>query len=184
MVKTLQVDLGVITLPELTTGWYRDVITGQYYYYDAPTRRWFIYSAGALYPLATRWTTAPKSVEMTPGDTLRIEVSFSYRGPAFGGRLYGAIGQRGAFDSFDEILKNSKSLSLPESGTFRSYSNYLDIAVTSAISAGQYAIYAKITDGVSLVLGQTLSDYLENAVRVVGVEAEFSDFSIADYRKV
>lgn len=184
MIKTLQIDLGVVTLPRLNTGWYKDVITGQYYYYDAPSRIWYIYSAGALTPLATRWSVGPKTVEVASGDTLRIEVSFSYRGPAFSGRLYGSVGQRGALDSFDEILYSSRSMSLPESSSIRSYSNYVDVSITTAISAGIYAVYAKITDGISLVLGQTLSDYLDRAVRVVGVEAEFSDFTIADYRKV
>lgn len=184
-IKTLQLNLDP---PPFATGWYRDTATGQYYYYDAQADQWYVYAAGYLYPAAFyppgNWEPAPKKVTVSRGDTLRIIVTFKYVGPAFSGNLYGAIGQNQA-GTFDEILNRSLSLSIPEYTTPTTPSiPDTDIPITSAISAGTYAIYAKITDGIGLDVGKTISKYLENAVEVVGVEPEFSEFSITDYAKV
>ena len=144
------------------------------------------YSAAQLQPLATRWVAAPKTVDVSTGDTLRIVVDLYYRGPAFSGQLYGAIGQRWlGSDTFDEILNSQIALTIPQcTAITRISGKAVTIPISSALAAGTYAIYAKITDGVSLILDQTLTSYYENAVRVVGVTPEFSQFVIDDYVKV
>ena len=57
---------------------------------------------------------AGEKIELTFGDTLRVNVSFGYRGLAQTVTLYGAIGNRGFF-GFDEILHNGANIELPES---------------------------------------------------------------------
>lgn len=144
------------------------------------------YMAAQLQPLATRWVSAPKTVDVATGDTLRIVVDFYYRGPAFSGQLYGAIGQRWlGSDVFDEILNSQVALTIPQcTAITRITGKAVTVPITSAISAGTYAIYAKIVNGIGVILDQTLTSYYENAVRVVGVTPEFSQFVIDDYVKV
>ena len=171
-------------------GYYYEPATGYYWYiYTDPATglthcyRYDVSAAAYVYALSTRWVTAPKTIELTVGDKLRIYADFYYVGSAFSGKLYGAIGQKGVGGSFDEILNSSVSLSLPKCDSSTRFTDkYVDISITSAIAAGTYAIYIKITDGISLVLDKTLSSYYENAVKIVGVEPTFTEFSI-DFEK-
>ena len=176
----------------VATGYYYEPATGYFWYiYTDPVTglinyyRYDVSAAAYVYALSTRWVVAPKTITLIVGDKLRIYADFYYVGPAFSGKLYGAIGQKGTFDSFDEILNNSIALSLPKCDSSTRFTDkYVEIPITSAIAAGTYAIYIKITDGVDLELDKTLSSYYENAVKVVGVEPEFTEFKITDFVKV
>jgi len=176
MLKTLQLNLGTLADPPgYTTGWYRDPMTGQYYYYAAETKQWYIQTAGLLYPLTIAWETAPKVVDIAAGDTLRIEYSYKYSGPAVTVTEYAAIGYKVA-GILDEIVTKSKSRSLSESATPKSYTGYLDLVMPTPADIKWNDIYAKVTGG-----GKELGLGYENALDVVAVEAEFSEFTITDY---
>ncbi len=90
---------------------------------------------------------AGEKIELTYGDTLRVNVSFDYRGLAGTATLYGAIGNRGIF-GFDEILHNEVSIDLPEStADFTPCERSVDIPITSDIDPGtDYDLYCKIKE--------------------------------------
>lgn len=195
MIETLQVSElqgGVLANPNPVDGYYHEAATDTYWYiYTDPTTgithhyRYEVAAADYVYALSTRWVAAPKTIEMTVGDTLKIYADFYYVGPVFSGKLYGAIGQRAIGGIFNEVIHNSISLSLPKCDTSTRFQDkYVQIPITTALASGDYAIYIKITDGVSLELDKTLSSYYENAVRIVGVEPTFTEFAIKDYVKV
>ena len=167
--------------PATDTYWYiyTDPTTGltHYYCYD-------VSAAAYVYALSGRWVAAPKTIELTVGDKLRIYADFYYVGPAITTgddyHIHGAIGSRALADSFDEVLSDRVSLALPKCDSSTRFTDkYVDISITSAISAGLYAIYIKIIGpGLAWELDKTVSSYYENAVRVVGVEPTFTEFSI------
>ena len=132
------------------------------------------------------WIPAPYVVNVKPGDTLRIYVSFKYSGPAKTCKLHGAVGQKSVFGSFDEILvKSSDPFTLPQSDLPSTQTKTVDIPITPTIAAGKsYAIYAKLIDGISYEAGVTGSAALEDAVFVVSAEPTFSDFKIDSYAQV
>lgn len=169
-----------------TNGYYYETATGDYWYiYTDPTTglthyyRYSVSAAAYVYALSTRWVSAPKTITLTVGDKLRCYADFYYVGPAFSGKLYGAIGSRGIGDSFNEKLHNDIALSLPKCDSATRFTDkYVEIPITSAIAAGTYAVYIKIIDGVALELDKTLSSYYENAVEIVGVAPTFTGFDI------
>lgn len=87
-----------------------------------------------------------EKVELTYGETLRIDVSFDYRGSAGSATLYGAIGVRGI--GFDEKVKGEAAVDLPQSLTeFTPCQASVDIGITSAISPGtNYDLYCKLLE--------------------------------------
>ena len=96
-------------------------------------------------PVAIRAIPGEK-LELTYGETLQVNVSFDYRGPAPKATLYGAIGVRGVF--FNEILANTRDISLPPSPMeFTPGVASVDIAITSEISPGTgYDLYVKLLE--------------------------------------
>lgn len=177
--RTLQLDLGTLAdPPAYTTGWYRDPNTGQYYYYDASARQWYIYAAGYLYPLTVPKEPAPKVVDIAAGDTLRIEYSYKYSGPAMTVTEYASLGYT-ILGIYDEIVAKSKSRSLSESSTPREYSGYIDLVMPTPAETKWNDIEAKVMGG-----GKELGVNYQDALNVVTPEAEFTEFSIVDYAKV
>ncbi|GAJ12889.1 unnamed protein product, partial [marine sediment metagenome] len=79
-----------------------------------------------------------EKVELTYGDTLRVNVSFDYRGPAMETTLEGAIGEFRAFptERFIVLLKNGVEIDLPKSPDFTPCERSVDIAITSDIDPG------------------------------------------------
>ena len=185
MIRTLQLNLGTLAASAsgYTTGWYRDPDTGQYYYYDAGTKTWYTYSAGYLYPLSIAWETAPKTVNIAPGDTLRIEYSYRYEGPAVSVTEYAAIGVYG-WAGLDEKVYKSKSYSWQETSTPTKRSSSLDIVLPGNTAVNWNDIYAKVCKGSCTPGVYELGLGYEDALNIVSVEGEFTEFSIGDYAKV
>ena len=120
-------------------------------------------------------------LEVRDGDTVRMTVGYSYRGPAKTLTLYGAIGVMAVY--FDEKVNGSRQISLPESADWITRSDYVDIVINTAqISPGSgYDIYAKMMEGGSdLVISPTIYD----VITVLSVEPEFQNFQITDWTKV
>jgi len=79
-----------------------------------------------------------EKVELTYGDTLRVNVSFDYRGPAMKTTLEGAIGEYRAFptERFIVILKDGVEIDLPKSPDFTPCERSVDIGITDDIDPG------------------------------------------------
>jgi len=90
---------------------------------------------------------AGEKIELTYGDTLKVNAAFDYRGLAGSATLYGAIGNRG-WAGFDEILHNEVSINLPESpADFTPCERSVEIGITSDIDPGtDYDLYCKIKE--------------------------------------
>ena len=176
-IRTLQLSLGSLGVSQ--SGWYRDTVTGQYYYYDAVAKQWYIYAAGYLYPLEIASQPAPKTVSIAPGDTLRFEYSYRYSGPAINVTEYASIGVYGEVAHiYDEKVNKSKSRSLPESTIPTTYTGSIDIVLPTNALTDWDDIECKVYGG-SKELGLR---YI-GALNVVAVVPEFSEFAIVDYVK-
>ncbi len=179
MVKTLQLDLGVITPSQYQTGWYRDPNTGEYYYYDASVKQWYIHTAGLLVPLSIASETAPKTVDIAPGDTLRIEYSYRYSGPAVTVIEYASVGVYGSVTHiYDEKVSKSRSRSLPQTTTPTLYTGNLDIVLPTNTVSDWDDIECKVSGG-----GEELGLRYLGALNIVGLEVDFSEFTVVDYYK-
>ena len=121
------------------------------------------------------------NVQVKPGDKLRITCRYSHIGQADSQPLYAAIGNEG-WAGFDEVLHGSKTISVPEDATWDYHEEYVDITITTAISAGFYDLYAKIGGTFPKVISPSLLDVVE--VMAETPESEFGEISIIDYAKV
>ena len=135
----------------------------------------------AQYPGYTIYYPLGSVIEVRNGDTVRITVGYSYRGPAKTLTLYGAIGVQAVW--FDEKVHGSRQISLPESTNWITRSDYTDIVIdTSKIAAGTgYEIYAKMMDGSSDLV---LSPVVYDVITVLSAAAEFQNFQISSWAKV
>lgn len=178
MLRTLQLDLGTLDPPAYTTGWYRDPNTGQYYYYDAENKQWYTYAAGYLYALSVPKLPAPKVVDIALGDTLRIEYSYKYCGPAISVTEYASIGYIIAGIYTDKVIK-SESRSLPKSTIPTTYTGSLDLVMPTGAAENWNDITCKVFDG-----GKELGVTYDGALNVIGIKVEFTEFAITDYARV
>ena len=121
------------------------------------------------------------SVQVKPGDKLRITCRYSHIGQAESQTLYAAVGNSG-WAGFDEVLHGSKTISVPEDTSWNYREDYVDITITSAISPGFYDLYAKIGGAIPKVISPTLHDVVEVLAEIP--ESEFGEISITDYAKV
>ena len=134
----------------------------------------------AQYPGYALFYTMGSVIEVKNGDTVRITVGYSYRGPAKTVTLYGAIGVMAVW--FDEKVKNSKQLSLPNSTSWVTRSDYVDVVIdTTKIAPGSgYDIYTKMVEGsTDIVISPTIHD----AITVLAETAEFQNFQITSWAK-
>ncbi|GAI65000.1 unnamed protein product, partial [marine sediment metagenome] len=95
-----------------------------------------------------------EKVELIYGDTLKVNVSFDYRGLGETVTLYGAIGRSGfpgeeLLDegSFIKRLTGEQSVVLPPSLEFTPVPASVDISITTEISSGtNYDLYVKLVE--------------------------------------
>ena len=120
------------------------------------------------------------NVQVKAGDRLRVTCRYTHRGKAESQPLYASIGNAGTF-GFNEILHASKTLSVPEDAAWQTREDYVDISITTSISAGVYDLYAKIGGTIPKAISPTLQDVVE--VTEVG-NSEFGEISITNYAKV
>jgi hypothetical protein len=134
----------------------------------------------AQYPGYAMFYALGSVIEVKNGDTVRITVGYSYRGPAKTLTLYGAIGVQSVW--FDEKVVGSRQISLPVSSSWVTRSDYVDVVIdTTKISAGTgYDMYAKMKDGsTDLVISPVVYD----GVTVLADVAEFQNFQISSWAK-
>jgi hypothetical protein len=190
--ETLEIALGSINVGQqlVSSGWYYDPVTGKQYYYDAATGTWYIYAAGLLYAL-TYMNAAPKQVTLSPGDSLKITLSFKYMGPAVTGvssryviGVYGAAG-------FSEKLYATTTFSIAANPTLTpvTVTNYATLTLpASGVGSDWDDIYVKIWGGSPSIGGSEASpNYIfgyENALILVSITPTITEFTIADFVKV
>jgi len=121
------------------------------------------------------------AVQVKSGDKLRVTCRYSHRGKAESVKLYAAIGNSG-WAGFDEILHAEKSISVPEDASWQYREDYVDISITTAISAGVYDLYAKIDGIIPKVISPTLYDVVEVLAAIP--ESQFGEITISSYAKV
>ena len=121
------------------------------------------------------------NVQVKAGDSLRITCRYSHLGKAESQTLYAAIGNSG-WAGFDEVLHASKTISVPEGASWNYREDYLDISITTALSAGVYDLYAKIGGTIAEVISPTLLDVVEMLAQTP--ESQFGEISITGYVKV
>ena len=121
------------------------------------------------------------SVQVKPGDKLRITCRYSHIGQGEPQTLYAAIGN-GGWPSQGSALRGSKVISVPEDTSWNYREDYVDISITSAISPGFYDLYAKIGGTIPEVISPTLQDVVEVLAEIP--ESEFGEISITGYVKV
>jgi len=191
--KTLELDLGALEVGALqtyATGWYRNTVTGQYYYYDASTNQWYVYTAGLLYALGYM-NPAPKTVSLSPGDKLKITISFQYRGPAITGVLSRwAIGVYGAL-GFTEKVWATPTIDIPANLTSTPVTVTKEVTLqlpATGVGTDWNDIYVKMWGGTPDIGGSEQSPAqlfgYENALEIIGVQVSITDFKILDFVKV
>ncbi|MBA7473491.1 hypothetical protein ES708_03751 [subsurface metagenome] len=97
---------------------------------------------------------AGEKIELTYGDTLKVNVSFDYRGLGETVTLFGAIGRSGIpgeelldEGSFIKSLTGEQSIELPQSLEFTPVAASVDIPITTDISPGtNYDLYVKLVE--------------------------------------
>ena len=121
------------------------------------------------------------NVQVKAGDSLRITCRYSHLGKAESQTLYAAIGNSG-WAGFDEVLHASKTISVPEDASWNYREDYLDVSITTALSAGVYDLYAKIGGTIAKVISPTLLDVVEMLAETP--QSQFGEISITGYVKV
>jgi hypothetical protein len=121
------------------------------------------------------------NVQVKSGDKLRITCRYSHLGKAENQTLYAAIGNSG-WAGFNEVLHASKTISVPEDTSWNYLEDYVDINITTALSAGVYDLYAKIGGTIPKAISPTLLDVVEMLAETP--ESQFGEISITGYAKV
>lgn len=155
---TLQVNLGSLGTAAYATGWYRDLVSGQSYYYNAGQSQWYVYTAGMLVPLAVLMVTAPKKVNIRRGDTLRIEYNYHYEGLALAVTEYASLGSTMNAVYFEKTA-NSKSRTV--TGPV-DVSDAMQIVLPAEAALDWDDIQAKVTGG-----GKELGVNYQDALNIV-----------------
>ena len=183
--KTLELPLGSISalqVTEYTTGWYQDEVTGEYYYYDATEKKWYIYAAGYLYALAIAELSAPKTVTLKAGDSLKISISYKYTGPAVtGAEEYFSIGIKG-ITGYSPKVTGTTTRNLPVCGTATPFTAEKTLVIPTNVAADWNHIECKVWHGTPDV-PETGLRYI-NALTIVGVVADVTEFTIVDFVKI
>jgi len=121
------------------------------------------------------------NVQVKAGDSLRITCRYSHLGKAESQTLYAAIGNSG-WAGFDEVLHASKTISVLEDASWNYREDYVDVNITTALSAGVYDLYAKIGGTIAKVISPTLLDVVEMLAETP--QSQFGEISITGYVKV
>ncbi len=175
--KTLQLSLGSIGV--YATGYYQ--FEGQWYYYDATIGQWYIYSAGLLYPLKITEVSAPKVVTIAAGDKLKITISYTYTGPAsVGVEEYFSIGSKVALQYWPKVVRRH-SRNLPVTGAPTEFTWSEALTIPTNVEDDWTYIECKVWHGTPDVPETGIR--LRDALSVVAVTPEITNFSIDDYVK-
>lgn len=146
------------------------------------------YPQGFYYVQEITWKPSPSAkVELNPGDTLRLNINLSYKGPAQTIGLYAAVGDNSKIGDFFEWygFNGVKNVSLPEKTILTPITGqYIDIFIPTGHEGEDGAVYIKILNGITYEEGKTITPYYYDAIHIVSITGEFSNFSILGVEKV
>lgn len=121
-----------------------------------------------------RLVTPGQTLTVNPGDTIRVQVAFTYQGPAWRQTLYAALLDAGN----NELSGGAGALGwdIPEKTTPTAITNlYVDVPVPNR--PGTWGIYSK--------LGDVLSTIYRSVIIILGAgEPVVTNFRIASYAKL
>ncbi|GAI64226.1 unnamed protein product, partial [marine sediment metagenome] len=111
---------------------------------------------------------AGEKIELTYDDTLRVNVSFDYRGKSGSATLFGAIGR--LYVLVFHGLHGETSIDLPESPTdFTPCTASVDIPITADIDPGtDYDLYVEIKE-----YPEADRPYIDNVIDITGMKPTF-----------
>jgi len=128
--------------------------------------------------MVVRLATPGQVIQVNPGDTIRVQVAFTYQGPAWRETLYSALYINTPIPH-NEISGGAGALGwdIPKCDTPVSITNlYVDVPVPNR-PGETVGIYAK--------LGNILSSYYDSVIQILGVAAPIvTTFRITSYTKV
>ncbi len=188
MVKTLQLNLGTVQAlqsPAYQAGWYRDQSTGAYYYYDG--HRWFVYAQGILTPMTITPLPAPKTIQVAPGDQVKISISYNYSGPAQTSiGEYSSIGYRDGLGYHPKIenAPGGYARNLPASSSPVVYTYEHTLTIPPAVQTNWTTIECKVFGGSPGVPETGVDLFNPDPLQIVGLVASITDFKIVDFVKV
>lgn len=111
------------------------------------------------------------------GQTVRMNVTFNYRGKSIPCTLRCSIGTRVA-GIFYESVYGTKAITLPQSADFVTYTAFADIDTSGCSPSVGYDIEAKISEYTAATLVK-----IDNVIDVIGAP-EFQAFAIDSYEVV
>ena len=184
MIKTLNLDLGIVRALEVPyqAGWYRDQTTGAYYYYDGS--RWFVYAQGILTPMTITPLPAPKTIEVAPGDKVKISISYKYSGPAQTMIAeYFSIGYRDAL-GYHPKIESYPGRNLPASSSPVEYTAEQTLTLPLNVESNWTCIECKVYGGTPGVPETGVCLFNPDPLKIVGLVTEITQFTIKDFVKV
>jgi hypothetical protein len=117
---------------------------------------------------------AGQVLTVVQGQTVRMTVSFKYRGKAVNVTLRCSIGTRVA-GIFYESVYGTKTISLPTASDWITRTEYADISTAGCSPSAGYDVEAKISEYASATLVK-----IDNIIDVIGAP-EFQNFAIDSY---
>jgi len=177
--KALQVSLGSIGV--YATGYYQ--VDGQWLYYDATIGQWYTYAAGVLYPLTIYEMYPTKPVmAIAPGDKLKITLSYTYTGPvSVGVEEYFSIGAKVAAMYWPKIVR-THSRNLPVTSEPTEFTWAETLTIPTDVKDDWTYIECKVWRGSPDVPETGIR--LRDALSIVAITPDITNFSIDDYIKV
>jgi len=150
------------------------------------------YPQGFYMPAAVSWQPSPSpKIELNPGDILRINLAFRYKGPAQTRNFYASLGNNSKSGWFSEWsgYNATKAIDLPSKTTLSTITGkYVDIPIPTSTAWWEHsgedgAVYVKILDGLFYTEGENITPYYYDAVHIIAAAGEFANFAIASIQK-
>jgi len=192
--KELTISLGLSDPPELRapavalgtvpSGYYTDPVTGLRYYYNASIDQWYLVQGLLLVPLSATWQPSPTAtIDILPGEKLRLRLSFKYQGIAQTISFRAALGTNKTSGSFDEwsdaFVVADIYLTQCLTPTLIT-DKYIDVSIPPARAGLKAAAYAKVEK--MLPATGEISDYYYNVCNIVA--AGITELGITRFEKV
>lgn len=160
------------------------------WYYNHETNTWVYYDGVAFYPLVSLPSWPYTKVAISPGDTVRVTVAFSYTGPAVSSlNSRWVIGTNGTW-GFDEdiIITPTLSISANLSSTPASRTFVQNMLIPTNVADDWDDIYMKIWGGSPSIGGSEAGPAFligyNNVFTIVGNEPTITDINITGISKV